>query len=90
MMNNPKDELDTGSIEMLIKKLSMALSKTYDVRKRSCRLLVSPEMVRRISADVVRMSQLEPHGVEGGRLKVRLAFDGCETELCQIRLLQLR
>ena len=80
-----EDQLDHSSIEVLIKRLSSALSKTYDIRKRSCRLLISSEVIRRIAVDVVRMSQLEPRGVEGGKLKVRIAFDGCETELCQIR-----
>lgn len=80
-----EEELDLESVESLRKRLCSALGKDHNIRDRSCRLLCPVDLVRKISADVVRMSHLEPHGVEGGCLKVQLSFDGCDTELCQLK-----
>ncbi|ESO09521.1 hypothetical protein HELRODRAFT_168515 [Helobdella robusta] len=79
-----EEELDECSVEMLRKKLTGVLSKDFTIRDRHCRLFVPMDLIKRISADVVRMSQLEPRGVDGGRLIVKLDFDGCETDLGRV------
>lgn len=80
-----EEELDKQRWTNLLRIMTESLRTTLFVRGRRCNVVVSQELLEKISADIIRMSQNEPLGVNGCSIEVRLERVGVINHLCELR-----
>lgn len=80
-----EEQFDKECWANLLRIISKSLHQTFTIHGRQCNVVVSQELLKKISADIVRMSQNEHLGVNGCSIEIRLEQGGLTSRLCELK-----
>lgn len=80
-----EEQLDKDCWANLLRMISKSLHQTFTIQGHQCDVVVSQELLKKISADILRMSQNEPLGINGCSIEIRLEQSGLTSGLCELK-----
>lgn len=80
-----EEQLDRECWDTLFRMISKSLRETFTIHGRQCNVVASRELLKKISADILRMSQNEPLGIHGCLIHIRLEREGSTDHLCELK-----